>query len=363
MLLAACSGPAATGPATGAPIPVQVGAVETGTIEARRTFSGTLEARDAFTVAPRIGGRIARMRVDMADTVQRGDVVAELDDEEYRQAVAQAEADLRVAEARLTEAANALEIAVREAKRLEALRLENIVSESQLDRSHAERLAREGELAVADAQAVRAHSALESATIRLGYTKVHADWSGGDRIRVVADRYADEGSTVAANTPLVSVVSLDAITGVIFVAQRDYAGLSAGQSVEVRTDAHGDREFAGRVSRVSPVFRQSSRQARVEIAVDNAARLLRPGMFIRADIVLDRADNATIVPMDALVTRDGRQGVFVVGEDGAGVRWRGMQTGIRDGQRVQILGEPLAGRVVTLGQQFLADGSRVVVTP
>ena len=96
------------------PVPVEVAEIKQGPIALLRTFSGELEALAEFVVAPKVSGRVVRVIVNIADTVNRGQVVAELDDDEYVQAVAQARADLLVARANLSEAGSALENANRE---------------------------------------------------------------------------------------------------------------------------------------------------------------------------------------------------------------------------------------------------------
>ena len=70
-------------------------------------------------------------------------------------------------------------------------------------------------------------------------------------------------------------------------------------------------------------------------------------------------ERAIIVPEQALISRDGREGVFLVSADEASVAWRDVQTGIRQGERVQVTGDGLDGRVVVLGQQLLDDGTPV----
>ncbi len=341
--------------------PVEVAPIQRGPIELRRTFSGTLEPRAEFVVAPKISGRVERLAVNLADTVSRGQVVAELDDEEYVQAVAQAKADLEVAMANLAEAKSALEIANRDFERTKTLRGRGVASESQLDATRANHLARQAQLEVALAQVSKAKSSLETSNIRLGYTKVRASWTGGSGKRVVAERYADEGGTVSANAPLLRIVELDPITGVIYVTEKDYARMQTGQSAELATDAYPGETFPSRIDRIAPVFRQATRQARVELTIRNPTQILKPGMFIRVTVVLDRVADATLLPEQALTTRDNRTGVFVVSEDGKSVVWRTVTVGIREGNRVQVEGEGLSGRVVVLGQQLVNDGSRITI--
>jgi RND family efflux transporter MFP subunit len=341
--------------------PVEVAPIERGPMELRRIFSGALEAPAQFDVAPKVGGRVERLAANLSDTVSRGQLVAELDNDEYVQAVAQARAELAVAKANLAEAVSALEIAGRELERITRLRERGVASEANLDTAQANRLAKEAQLEVARAQVTRAEAALETARIRLGYTRITADWSGGDDQRVVAERFVDEGETVAANAPLLRIVELDPLTGVIFVAEKDYGRLQPGLEVSLATDAYPGEAFGGRIARIAPVFREATRQARVELTVDNPDHRLKPGMFIRATVVLEHVADAVIVPEAALAARNDRTGLFVVSADGRSVVWREVRVGIREGSRVQVLGEGIAGRVVTLGQQLVDDGSTIII--
>lgn len=343
------------------PAPVAVAPIEVGPITLRRTFSGTLESPNRFVAAAKVAGRIERLLVDVSDTVERGQVVAELDSDEYEQAVAQAEADLAVAKANRAEADNALEIANRNLDRIATLRTRGVASDSQEDTAKAEQLRREADVKVAQAQVTRAEAALASARIRLSYTKVTVSWTGGDDQRIVAERFADEGDTLSANSPIVSIVELDPIQGVVFVTERDYGRLSIGQAVELRADAYPNETFTGQIALIAPVFRETSRQARIELRAANTDHRLKPGMFIRATVELAQVDDAAIVPNEALARRGDVVGVFLVNEADMTVRWQPVTVGIREGNRVQITGEGLSGRVVTLGQQMVDDGSKITI--
>lgn len=343
------------------PAPVEVAPIEHGTIIFRRTFSGTLEATAEFMVAPKIAGRIKRLAVNLADPVDRGQLVVELDDREYVQAVTQAQADLAVAKANLAEANSTLDIAQRELARVETLRERGIASESQLDAARTRQLAGQARVEVANAQLQRAVSSVESAEIRLAYTQVKAEWGEGGDHRVVAERFVGEGDTVSANTPILSIVELAPITGVIHVAESDYARFKEGQVATLATDAYPGETFEGTVARIAPVFQETSRQARVELKIENADQRLKPGMFIRVTLELARVNDATIIPESAIATRSDIRGVFVVDDAGTRVTWRPITTGLLEDNRVEVMGEGLTGRVVTLGQQLISDGSAVTV--
>ncbi len=367
------------------PAAVSVAPIERASIAERRVYSGSLEAGARFVVSPKVAGRIDRLAVDLGDRVAPGQILAVLDDAEFEQAVIAARAELAVAEARLSEARSAAKIAGRTLERATTLRKRGVTSETQFDEATAEQLAAAAAVEVARAQVQRSRAALESARIRSGYTRVVARWpdrappAGADPaadsreaeeadaegaeadVRMVARRLVDAGETVSAGTPLLSIVDLDPLVAVISVTERDYPNLKVGQPVSLSADAWPDRRFEGRVKRIAPAFAESARQARVEIEVPNGDRALRPGMFARVAITLRRIDDARVVPDAALTRRDESDGVFIVEGEPLTARWRPVRIGVREGDRVQIEGAGLTGRVVTLGQQLVDDGSPVVV--
>lgn len=340
---------------------VEVAEVVRSAMERQRTLSGALEAKSEAVIAPKVGGRITRLAVDLADLVQRGQVVAFLDNAEFLQEVKQAEAELAVARANLTLARNALDISRREHQRVVNLRERGIASDSEYDLAEATRMEREAQAEVAEAQVNRARAAHESARIRFDYTRVTADWSEGAERRMVAERFVEEGETVSANQPLMRVVQLDPILAVISVTERDYGRLQPGQEAEFTTDAFPGEVFRGRIERIAPVFRETSRQARVELTLANPDGRLKPGMFIRTTITLDRVDDVRVVPEAALTRRGEVDGVFLVASGGDRVRWVPVETGIRQAGRVEVKAPALEGRVVTLGQHLIEDGSPIRV--
>lgn len=341
--------------------PVETAEVVIGTIEEKRSFSGTLEPSAETAVASRVGGRVSRVIVQLADTVSRGDIVVELDPAEVQQEVARAEANLAVAQARRREAENRLAIASRELERARQLADRGISSPADLDNVQAEHLVRSSALEVAKAEVSSAVAALESARIRLEDTRVRALWEEGDADRLVARRMVEEGDIVSANEPLLRVVEIDPVRAVFFVPERDYSLLQNGQAVELTTDAWPGTRFPAKIHRIAPVFQEQSRQARVEIRAENAEARLKPGMFLRATVTLQRRENTPIVPESALTRRNNTQGVFLIDEKTRTVRWREVTPGIRNAGRVEVSGDEIRGRVVSLGQQLLEDGSPVLL--
>ncbi len=349
------------GPGT---VAVEAVAVQHRAMTERVRFSGSLEPATRVVVAPRITGRLDTLHVGLGDRVETGDLLAELDDEEFRQEVAQARAELMVARAGVNEARSALESAQRRLRRTRELRAERVASEAELEAAETEVRAEESRLELAEAQVSQREAAVRAAEIRLGYTRITAGEARNGGTRVVTDRQVDPGNLIQANAPLLTLVELDPLRGVVFATERDYVRLEPGQPVELRADAHPGETFQGRLTRLAPEFRQDSRQARVELEVDNPEQRLRPGLFIEARVVIGQRSNVPTVPRDALLERDGERGLFMVTEaddDGPPVaQFTAVEVGIRDGEAVEIRTPDLAGqRVVTLGRHLLTDGTRV----
>lgn len=343
------------------PAPVEVVAIERGEISERRVLAATLESPSHVVVAAHVGGRVHRLAVDLGDTVSNGQIVAELDGAELDQTAAQASAEVATARVQLDEATRLVEFAEREYRRAQGLSQRGVVSDTELDRAQSDLVARRAAVDRAHARLKRVSASLRLAQVRSDYAKVVAAWKDDNAIRVVAERHVNEGAIVAAGEPLLTIVNLQPLEAVAYIGEVDYPKLAVGQRARVRADAFPDRQYAGEVRRIAPVFRESSRQARIEIEVANDDRSLHPGMFGRVEIVLQTVADAAIVTSSAIVTRSGQTGVFLLDEANSTVKWRPVELGLRDDQRVEILADDVEGRVVSLGQQLVVDGSAVVV--
>lgn len=343
-------------------VPVEVIPVGRHTVRDAGRFSGSLVPRSSVVVTPRVGGRLDRLPIDIGDTVRRGDLLAVLDSEEYAQQVRQAEAEVEVARANEAEARSARSAARRDLDRVATLREQAIASESELDAAQSRFEAAEARAHVARSQVRQREAGLESVRIRLSYTRIHAAWEEGGDKRVVGERYVHEGAVLRANDPIVSLLDLSELTAVVHAIERDYPKLAVGQRARVTTDAWPGQSFEGGVARIAPLIREASRQARVEIAVPNPEGRLRPGMFVRAEIVYAVHEDVCAVPVSALIRREGSDGVFQPDPKGQEVRFVPVRVGIRDREMVQILEPHLSGSVVTLGQHLLDDGTQVSIS-
>lgn len=342
-------------------IAVEVARVTSGTLRDVRVLSGTLEASTQFDVAAKVGGLIEQISVDLGDEIARDQVIATIDDAEYVQAVAQAEAERAVRNAEVAQANAELDRVQKEYDRLRGLSDRGVVSDRELDEISASLASQQAAVTLAEARVRQAEASLELARIQLGYTNVTAAWEGGPDVVTVGQRYEEPGETIQAGSPLVSAVGLDELRAAVSITERDYPHLRVGQAATLTTDALPDRAFEARITRIAPIFRETSRQARVELAVDNPARLLKPGMFARVSIVLREEHADVVVPLTALTRRDGRDVVFTLADDGATVRLVPVRVSIIDREQVSVTDAVLTQPVVVLGQQMLTDGTAVNV--
>lgn len=312
-------------------------------------------------VAPKVGGRLESLLVNIGDYVQQGQLIAVLDDDEYVQQVDQAKAELEVAEAKIEESRSALDIARRELERAKELRQKNIASQSAFDAAQAKYNAQVAILKSTEAQYAQKEASLKAAQIRLSYTRIRASWTNGDEFRVIGERFVDEGALLSPNAPIVSILEYHILTAVVHVIERDYPKIRTNQQALVSTDAFPGRSFNGRVIRVAPILKENSRQARVDIEVPNEGNVLKPGMFARIQIELDRHNHATVVPMTALVKKGGVQGVFMADTQENKAGFVPVTLGIIQDDLAEIIKPPLNGLVVTLGQHLLEDGSAILL--
>ena len=127
------------------------------------------------------------------------------------------------------------------------------------------------------------------------------------------------------------------------------------------TDAFPGDVFDGRVARIAPILKETSRQAAIEIDISNPDERLKPGMFARVQLQFDEIPNATVVPVAALVKRGEQQGVFLADEQQMVAKFVPVTVGVTNAEVAQIVAPLLSGIVVTLGQHLLEDGSSLTL--
>ncbi|MCF8111503.1 MAG: efflux RND transporter periplasmic adaptor subunit [Desulfobacteraceae bacterium] len=195
------------------------------------------------------------------------------------------------------------------------------------------------------AQLVRARESLRDYAIT-------APWNG-----VISAVNVEEGQFVAPGTPLIEMYDPDSLVIMASVPERNAAEISVGMKTELSLDAFPEKQFPGLINRVYPYLDPRLRTRTVEIVPEEVLDLL-PGMFARIKIVLEAADNAVVVPKEAVISTPEGPAVFVI-KDGTAQR-RMIKTGIEEEDRIQIAAGVLAGEKIAVeGHRDLKPGSKV----
>lgn len=304
---------------------VEVIHVERGTLHAAISTTTILEAYQEADVTPRVSGIIERILVDEGDSVNAGQIIAELDKERLEQAVHQVAAELRGVEQELA--------------RISEMASRQMVSADSVERLQANRDTLQARLRLAQID-------LEASTIR-------APING-----VISRRYAKPGNLVQQHSreSLFHIVDLNRLQAVLHIPERDIGQVQIGQSVILDTN---QQRIEAAVSRISPAVDRVSGTFRVVADVDNQRLQIRAGMFARAELRYATQHNALRVPSDAVIQLDGEQFVYVVEDERA--QRQPVRTGIRQGQWIQVI-EGIAehSAIITTGQAHISDNSPVI---
>jgi len=349
--------------------------------------SGSLAGDQQTDVAPSIAGKVTAVGVDLGSYVRRGQMIVRLDDVDSKLRVEQAQAQLDQAKAALRQAeekvgirpgqnfdvnkvpevANArvaLELAEKNLRRAEKLIESGDVSRSTYDQQRAQRdqlkevyeaalsLARQNFAAVATARAnvANAETQLGLARRNLSYALVFSPIDG-----YVAERTADLGEYVSPTSKVATIVRINPLRIRIDVPEQAIPEVSVGQSVSVTTSAWPDKNFSGRIARISPSVSASSRTLTVEAEVENSSGVLKPGQFASVRILQSRPQPAVLVPVRAVKTESGVSRVFVIKDGHA--QQRLVQLGQTEGDLIEVKGGVGADeQVATSNVDQLSDG-------
>jgi RND family efflux transporter MFP subunit len=344
---------------SGVATPVEIAPVRIASMQDIGRFGGSLKPRAAYSLAPRVSGRLEKILVHLGDQVTNGQLVAVMDDAVYQQELEQARAELAVATAQVEQLRLALKASEGTWTTIKSLFDRNFESQAGMDKADADHASAQAKYDIALAEVQRAQAIERKAAIQLSYTQIKAVWNGGGKTRLVGELFADEGDMLSASAPILTLVDNSIVSAEIDVIERDYTRIKLGQPVEIQTDAYPEKLFPGKLTRLAPVLQEASRQARAEIDIPNPEGLLKPGMFVRVQIVYAQHNKVTVVPIASLVQRDDKTGVFLADTSSLTVRFVPLKLGIKDDINAEVLEPALAGEVVILGQEALQDGVKI----
>ena len=372
---------ASRGAAPSAPLPVR--SIKLANSEARklaRTVSspGTLAADEQATLSFKVAGRLSELKVDLGSRVSRGQIVGQLETNDFKVRLQQTEAALQQARVRLGLSAQGEDDRVETENTALVRQARALLDEARLNLDRTQQLVRQGIQAKAELDRVESafkvadsryqdaveevrnrqavllqrRSELAIAKQQLAETTLYAPFEGAIR-----ERRASIGEFLAAGVPVLTIVRLHPLRLRVELPERDARGIRQGQPVRVTVEGE-DGEYSGRVARLSPAFQEQSRTLIVEAEVDNQNGRLRPGAFVKVEIETASTDEVVMVPSSAIVTFAGIQKVFTV-KDGKAVE-KNVIVGRRANDWVVVEGLDASTSVV-IAPGTLAPGQPVKV--
>ena len=340
------------------------------------TVNGTLAAYDHTTISVKVPGRLQTISVDLGSVVHKGQVIAQLEQQDYKLRVEQAEASLAQARARLGLSPDGADDRVTSEETGTVRQAKAVLDDAKLKRDRAAKLVQQGVTPRAEFESVDAEykvalsryqdgleeirnrqgvlaqrrSEVALAKQQLADTFVYAPMEG-----VVQEKKASVGEYLAAGAAVVDVVRIDPLRLRVEVPERESHNVRNGQSVRVTVE--GDPEsYLGYVKRLSPTISEQNRVLAVEADVRNNGRL-RPGAFVKAEVITNQSSTAVTVPSNAIVTFAGIEKVILV-ENGKALE-KAVTTGRRGPDWIEIKSGVNVGQIVVVDPGNLQSGQAV----
>lgn len=285
-----------------------------GSLPLEERLSGVVRAQKQVEIYPRISAPIENVYKQDGDEVQEGEVLVRLKDREYRERVRQAEADLRINQARQKQAEASLKEAESLLRRQRVLAEKELSSEIELERLEAQLQSAEANYELAEAQVEQAKSTLDEQKELLKQTVIRSPITG-----TVGLRNADVGMQANTSTRLFTVGDLNDAVITVNLTEKMLAYIKQEQRVKIQAENLPGRSLEGEISRISPFLGSGNFSTEAEIDVQNTRNLLLPGMFVKVDVLYGESEQATLIPLSAIYRnpRTGVTGVFVAPEFGA----------------------------------------------
>lgn len=266
----------------------------------------------------------------LGDTVKKGQLIIRLEDKAYENSIA-------IESKRLS-----LEIAEQEQSKQNALYEKGGVTLSEMRNT--------------EVRVTNARYDLENAVINLDKMDIKAPFDG---VIVTLPHYTTDGR-VEQNSPMVGIMDYKRMYMDINLPESTIEYVKANQPVYITHYTLPHDTIGAVISELSPAISIETRTFKGKILIENNKMLLRPGMFVKADIVVDKAESAIIIPKDVVISNRNRKHVYIVEKNTAVLR--NIRTGLEDDDNVQVVeGLSENDNLIIRGYETLRDKSRVKV--
>jgi RND family efflux transporter MFP subunit len=332
--------------------------------------AGYVSSRRRSIIAPQVAGRLVEVAVEEGDAVEKGQVLARLDDRDARVAAARSRAEVQAASQRLVAARATATRARSDLARAEQLAKAQVVTRASLEEAQALASASSAEEQAASAQLAVAREVARGAELQLSHAVVRAPFAG-----TVVRKLAGEGAVLAPAAleqenigGIVELVDLGALEVEAEVSEEQLPRIEVGQPALVFLDAYPEQAFAAKVRSVRPTIDRSKATAVVNVEFEELPPGVLPDMGSRVAFLkealpeeaLTKQDAALRVPAAAVVENGGQAMVWVV-QDGK-VRREPVQVAEQVGDEVALAQGPEPGtQVVVAPDDKLRPGRKVKV--
>ncbi|MDF1572718.1 MAG: efflux RND transporter periplasmic adaptor subunit [Bacteroidales bacterium] len=316
-------------------VPVGVTEVSTADIEEFINTTGTVNAMKEATLNSEISGEY-RLQVNPAtgrkyaigDRVKAGATIIRLEDEEYYNGL-----------------------------RLKSKEVDYEISKQEYEKQQS--LYEKGgatlrELKNAEINLINTEYDIEAGKINLAKMSVNAPFTG-----VISDlTYFTEGSQIPNGTELVKVIDYDALYLETNLPEKYYGNIEQGFKVYITSYTNPGDTLIGQITQISPQIDPESRTFKCFVEVNNSKRILLPGMFVRADMVVNSSEQTIVIPRDIIITFNRQQMVYVVDKGVAKARF--ITTGLENDAQIEVTtGLEVGESIVSKGFETLRNDSKV----
>lgn len=347
---------------TRAPLVIDITELSLHDYDVAKDYIGTLYPAHKFELHSLVGGRLLTIDYDIGDWVKNDSTIAQLDDTLYQLEFQQAQGKLSIEQSKVRQKQMSIDLAEKEYNRMLALREEKVVSESALEKAKYDFEQQKMTFDVDKANLAMQETAVDVSQLKWSYTDIKARWARDEDngSRLLAERFVDQGAMITPNTVLATIIDVGVLKAEIFVGEKEYPLFKAGMKVTLDVDSFPGVMFVGSVARVAPFINEQTRQAKVQILIENEDLRLRPGMFARTRVILNTRTSVPMIPKTCVLERDGQQGVFLYNADEKTVSFQPVELGVIRQGDAEILNQDAINRpVVMVGQHMVRDGFEV----
>jgi RND family efflux transporter MFP subunit len=330
--------------------------------------TGYVTARRQATVSAQIVGTLSEVLIEEGDTVEKGQVLARLEDNAYKAQLDAAKASAAAARAQVAQARAQLAQGERDMQRQDDLVARGLVSKQLAEQARTEVATLRAQLNTQQKQALAAEAQAAAAQVNYDYTVVRAPFDG-----VITNKAAQVGEIISpmaagggfTRTGVGTIVDMDSLEVDVDVNEAYIGRVAPDMPAEAVLDAYPDWIIPAHVIAIVPAADRGKATVKVRVALEEKDARLVPDMGVRVSFLEERAAPAAappkgvLVPASAIVTRGGRSVVFVVDGDSADQRIVTPATQDYGDLKLIPTGVALGAKLVDKPADALEDGARV----